>query len=147
MITIKGNLVLKEDYSVDEDLIVEGNITCEGGLWDIDALNIKANNIDVWDIDALNIDALNIKANNIDVWDIDALNINANNIDALNINANNIYANNIDALNINYYAVCFSYYSIKCNSIKGRRNNSKHFCLDKEIEITKKVCETCGKEL
>jgi len=102
MITIKGNLVLKEDYSVDEDLIVEGNITCEGGLWDIDALNI---------------------------------------------NANNIYANNIDALNINYYAVCFSYYSIKCNSIKGRRNNSKHFCLDKEIEITKKVCETCGKEL
>ena len=28
---IKGDLILKENYSIDDNLIVHGNIICEGG--------------------------------------------------------------------------------------------------------------------
>ena len=98
MMKVKGNLVLKKDLKINEDLVVEGNIVCEGGRWNIDARNINARNI------------------------------NARNINCLNINALNISANHIS-----YYAVCFAYQNIKCKSIKGRRENSKHFVLDGKI--------------
>lgn len=87
-------------------------------------LNIQAN-IDAKDIGALNIDALNI----------DACNIDASDIKAMNIEAWDINAWNIEAQDISYYAVCFAYKNIKCKSIKGRRNNAKHFVLDGKLEI------------
>ena len=40
-----------------------------------------------------------------------------------------------NAGNIKYYAVCFAYKGITCKSIRGKRENSKHFCLDDEIII------------
>ena len=64
-------------------------------------------------------------------------NINAWDITARDITAGDITAGDITAGDISYYAVCFSYQSFKCRSIKGRRNNSKHFCLDSEIKIIK----------
>ena len=87
-------------------------------------LNIQAN-IDAKNIDAYNIDALNI----------DACNIDASDIKAMNIEAWDINAWNIEAQDISYYAVCFAYNNIKCKSIKGRRNNSKHFVLDGKLEV------------
>ena len=77
-------------------------------------LNIQAN-IDAKDIGALNIDASDIKAMNIEAWDI------------------NVW--NIEAQDISYYAACFAYKNIKCKSIKGRRNNAKHFVLDGKLKI------------
>jgi hypothetical protein len=64
---------------------------------------------------------------------INAGNINAKNINARNINAWDIDAMNIDAGDIIYYAACFAYSSFKCKSVRGKRNNAKHFCLDSEI--------------
>lgn len=58
-------------------------------------------------------------------------------INAMNINAYDISANNIDALDIKYWAVCIAYHSFKCKSVKGRRENSIHKCLDQEIEFVK----------
>ena len=87
-------------------------------------LDVEAN-IDAKDIDALNIDALNI----------DACNIDASDIKAMNIEAWDINAWNIEAQDISYYAVCFAYKNIKCNSIIGRRDNAKHFVLDGKLEI------------
>ena len=89
------------------------NIICP---FDINLININI-------IDAMNIDAGNINAGN----------INAKNINARNINAWDIDAMNIDAGDIIYYAACFAYSSFKCKSVRGRRNNAKHFCLDSEI--------------
>ena len=60
--------------------------------------------------------------------------INAWNINAGDINAWDIKAVDIDALDISYYAVCFAYNNISCKTIKGKRENSKHFCLDGKIE-------------
>ena len=88
-------------------------------------LNIDAN------IDAMAINARDITALNIDASDINVV----YNIKACNINADNISADNIIATNIIYYMVCFAYNNIKCNSIKGRRKNSKHFVFDGKLEI------------
>ena len=81
-------------------------------------------------IDAGCIDGLNICAGNIRAWDIDTKDLNVINIEAWDINAWNI-----EAQDISYYAVCFAYKNIKCNSIIGRRNNAKHFVLDGKLEI------------
>ena len=62
-------------------------------------------------------------------------NIKAYDIRAWNIKADNINAKNINALDISYYAVCFAYKNIECNSIKGRRKNAKHFVLDGELVV------------
>ena len=95
--------------------------------------DIKANDIDAGDINARNIDAYDIKASNIKAYDIKAYDINAGDIDA-----NNINAGDIDANNIKYWGVCFAYCSFICNSVEGQRENSKHFCLDDEIEFKEK---------
>lgn len=103
------------------DLDVEANIDARC----IDAMNINAVDIRAWDIDAWDIDARDIDACNIDAWDIYAW----------DIYACNIAAENIKAKNISYFAVCFASDNIKCNSIKGRRKNAKHFVLDGKVEV------------
>ena len=82
----------------------------------------------------LNIKA-NIKARNIKATDIKAQDINADSINASNINAWDINSWNIDAKNIEFYAICCAYNSLKCITIKGKRENSKYFCLENNIEF------------
>lgn len=78
----------------------------------------------------------NIKCRNIAGIDITtACDINAWDIKARNINAYGINARDINVYNINYFAVCFTYKNIKYRSIKGPRENSRHFVLDGNIEI------------
>lgn len=86
-------------------------------------------NISAGDINAWNINAWNINAGNIDAWNINAENIKAGDIKAGDINAGDINANNI-----NYYAVCIAYQTFSCMSVRGRRKNAIHACLDGEIE-------------
>ena len=87
-------------------------------------LNIKAN-----------IDAKDINACDIIAWNIDSCDINAWDINVNDINANNINANDINARKIIYYAVCFAYNNIFCNSIIGLRKNSRLFVLDGKLEV------------
>src|SRR3990167_483737 len=54
---------------------------------------------------------------------------------SIDINAWDISAQNIIARNISFFAVAFARISFKCKSIIGRRENSKYFCLDSEVEI------------
>ena len=82
-----------------------------------------------------NIKARNIKSLDIKARDIQAFDINASNINSGDINANDINAGNIKANNISFYAVCFARETFVCNSIKGRRENSKYFCLDSDVVI------------
>lgn len=71
----------------------------------------------------------------INAWDINALDINACDIKAWDIKARDINALDIKANNISFYAVCFARETFVCNSIKGRRENSKYFCLDSDVVI------------
>ena len=57
-------------------------------------------------------------------------------VDAGDIDALDIKAKNIKAGDISFYAFAVAYVSFKCKSILGRRENSKYFCLDNEVEIT-----------
>ena len=98
--------------------------------WEIKACDINADNINAWDINSRDINACNIKADNIKAWDIKARNINSGYINACDIKADNINANNIY-----FNAVCFAYKTFVCESIEGRRENSKYFCLDSEVVI------------
>ena len=97
-------------------------------------LDVEAN-IDAGCIEALNINAINIKAWNVYTRDLDAYDIVAWDVYSLDIYACNIEAYNIKARNISYFAVCFAYENIKCKSIKGRRENAKHFVLDGKLEM------------
>jgi len=116
-----GNLNVKDNLTINIDISIRGDIKARH----IDARHIDARNIKAWNIDARHIDARHIKA-----WNIDAFNI-----DARHIKAWNILARNIKAKDISYNAVCFAYDNITCNSIEGRRDNSKHFVLDGELKI------------
>src|SRR3990167_8996139 len=120
--------IFRSEESIDItsfNLDVEAKIEVAG--------NIKAGNINAWDIKAGNINAWDIKAGN-----IKAGNINAWDIKAGNINAGNINAGDINAEVVSYYAVVFAYKNIKVKSIKGRRENSKHFVLDGKLEVEEK---------
>lgn len=97
--------------------------------------SIKARNIMAHNIKTSEINARNIMARDIYTLDINAHNISANDIYARNIKARNIYARNIKAKDIQYHAFCCSESKFTCNSIKGTRKNSKHFCLDSEIIV------------
>jgi len=149
---IKDNvLVVDEDVkfecsiSIEASLKIAGNINAE----DINARDINAGDINAEDINALDIDAGDINAEDINAEDINAGDINAGNINALDINAWNINARNINAEDINawninagdilYYAFCCVYNSIKCLSIKAKREvHQEPICLDGELTIKDK---------
>ena len=147
--------VFKEDVEFLCDIYVRSNIKADDinariiKAYDINALNIKAldikaSKINARNIYADNINAFEINADDIKADDINALNINAWNIDSNDINARNIKAWNIRANTISYFAVCFAYKNIHCNSIEGERENSKHFVLDGELVVGGK--KTTSKE-
>ena len=118
-------------FETHEELVaaIEGiTLTIDGDLTVNFDICIEAS------IDARNIRAGNIRAGNIRAW----------NIDARNIRAGNIRAGNIDARNISYYACCFAYESFKCKALTGRRETSKHFCLDSDIVFEEEVETSCG---
>jgi hypothetical protein len=151
MITINNLEEMKKYYDehfntfvFDDDVEFTINIDVES---DIKACDIKAKNIDAWninaddiyahDINAQDINARDINADDINARDICARDINARNIKALDIKADDITAFSIKANDIGYYAFCVAYKSLKCHTIQGRRENSFHKCLDKEIEYIK----------
>lgn len=125
--------MLELDCDVKFDFDLKADFSLKIG-WNI----LASGDIDVFDISARNISARNISAGNISAGNISARDISAWNISAGNISAENISAErNISARNILYYAVCFAYNDISCLSIKGKRKNSKHFCLDGKIDFKK----------
>ena len=129
VLTIDGDVKFECSISISASIKVIG---------DIDAWNINAGNINALDINAWNINAWDIDARDIDARDIDARDINAWDIDAWNINAWDINARDIDARDILYYAFCIVYNSIKCLSIKAKREvHSEPICLDGKLETKK----------
>ena len=129
--------IFMEDGSMIDNIILNFDLKAAAN---IDAFNITGKTINVHNIKANDISAQSILALDIYAWDICAKKIIACDIRALDmttcyIYANNIRARNIVALDISYYGVCYATESIRCNSIEGRRTNSKHFVLDGTLEV------------
>ena len=139
-------------YNTIEEInadIVDGVLKVDDDITITFDCKIQAD-IKALDINAMDIKAFGIMSGNITAMDIDAMDINARDIDARDIKAQDIDAMNIKAGNITYYGVCIAYGSFKCKSIKGRRNNSIHKCLDQDIEFikeAKKELEEARKQL
>ncbi len=99
---------MESDMTFKENLIVKGNIFGKNG---------KKFNLEVkGNLEGHNLTCLDLKCHNLDCLDLEC--------------------ENLDCMNLSYFAVAIAYKSFKCNSVKGKRKNSKHFCLDSEIEIT-----------
>ena len=112
--------IKNEVLAIDGDVKFECSISISASII-VNAGNISALNITAWDITAGNISAWDISAG-----DISARNISAGNISALDINAGDIL----------YYTFCCVYQSIKCFSIKARRDvNQPPICLEGKLEI------------
>ena len=47
---IKGDLVLTEDTIINDDIKVEGNVRCEGGLWNLNCWNLNCWNLTCRDL-------------------------------------------------------------------------------------------------
>ena len=115
-----GVLAIEGDVKFECPISIDASIIITAG-------NITARDITAWDITA---------------FDITAGNINARDITAFDINAWNITAGNITAWDISYYAFCSAYQSIKCTSIKSRRQKAQEpICLDGKLEIKPKEDE------
>ena len=126
--------IYKTQREIEKDikngvLEIDGDVTFECSF-SINA-SIKVN--------AGNITAEDINAGNITAGDITAWNITAEDINAGDINAWDITAGNINAGNILYHAFCVVYDSIKCISIKARREKAQEpICLDGKLEVKQK---------
>ena len=153
LIDDSNNIIIKDDLMINCSISIEANIEA----WNIEARDIKARDIDAYDIKAWNIkardiDARDITAINITAYYIEALNIKvADGIEAMsdikaasdikafyikaqNINAFDISIDHINAKNISYHTFCIARKSLICETIKGRRQNAVHLCLDQPIE-------------
>ena len=133
---------MKENFELNDDLKVEGNIICEDGVW-----NINCGNIDCRNINCGNLNCWNIHCWNINCWNINCGSIDCGSIDCRSIDCWNINCENINCEDINFYAFAIAYNSFKCKSFKARRSNSIIKCLDGEIEIKEKVGDKCGSVL
>jgi len=146
VLAIKGDVKFECSININASIIVEyGDINARDinardiNAWNINAGHIDAGNIHAGNINAGDIHAWNIHARDIDAWDINARDIHAGNIHARDIDAWDINAWNINARDILYYAFCCVYYSIKCFSIKAKREIHKEpICLEGSVEYKKK---------
>ena len=111
VLEVDGDVQFEFNLVTKASLIILGNITAWG--------NITAQDISAGE----NITAVDITAKgNISAHDITA----GGNISVQDISAGG---------DISFYAFAIAYRSLICKSIKGRRKNSKYFCLDGEVEI------------
>lgn len=105
------NLEQLKKLVVNDTLTIAGNIECN---FDINLPNV--------DIDCWNINCGDIKCMDINCWDINCWDINCG---------------DINCRDIDYYAIAIAYNSFTCKSVKGRRENAKHICLDSKIKYKK----------
>ena len=117
VLTIDEDVTFKCSFKIEAELKVAGDI--------------DARNIDAWDITAGGITARDITARDITAWSITAWDIIARDITAWDI-----IARDINARDILYYAFCCAYNSIKCVSIKAKREKYQEpICLDGKLEF------------
>ena len=73
---------------------------------------------------------------NLDCMDLDCKDLNCGNLNCEDLNCEDLNCRDLNCWDLSYYAIAVAYYKFKCKSVVGRRNNSKHFCLDSEVKIT-----------
>ena len=107
-------LKIDDDVTFDCDINIKVHIICKDLI--------------CWDLDCRNFNCRDLHCGDLICWDLHCLDI-----DCADLNCQDLHCRDL-----NYHAVAFAYKTFKCKSVKGRRKNSKHFCLDSDIIITGK---------
>ena len=103
---------------VDDDVKIECNININA--------SIICRNLYCWDLDC----------GDLNCGDLDCGNLNCEDLKCMDLHCGDLNCGDLECMDLSYYAIAVAYYKFKCKSIVGRRNNSKHFCLDSEVKIT-----------
>lgn len=136
MIVISNLEEMEKYYNKDTNTYVFAENGCRLNVRFLFGLNLCSNiyagNVIGTDIDIFNADLLDVTARNIkaSILYVDV-------IKARNVKVENLLATSIVADKISYLGCCMAYSSFRCKSVKGERENSKHFSLDSEIEYIK----------
>jgi len=122
MITIKSQeefdgMVENKVFAVQEDVTIECSITTDA--------YITCQNLTCMDLNC---------------WNLNGRNLNGQNLTCQNLNCRNLICwdlncQNLNCRDISFYAVAVAYRTFDCESIKGRRPNSKYLCLDSDVVI------------
>ena len=134
---IKGDLILKENTTFNEDLKVEGNIICEGGRWDLNCRDLNCRDLNCLNLNCLNLNCWDLDCWDLNCWDLDCRDLNCWDLNCLNLNCLNLNCRDLDCRDLSFYAVAIAYHSFKCKSWKAKREKYIIKCLDGKIEVEK----------
>jgi len=146
--TINGDLIIKKDTFLTEDLIVNGDIICKDHMkyslfveGSLEAINIKikyvkASKIKANRIESEKIIAEFVNANSVEVWDI-----NSQEIDCDDINTNHLDCKNLSAKQINAdFVICDKFIpKDKDSKIMAKVFLENRFTQRKEWTYTKEI--------
>ena len=112
-----GLLRVNDNVKIECNISINASIIC----WDLDC-----GDLDCWDLDC----------GDLNCGDLNCMDLNCMDLDCKDLNCMDLNCRDLNCMDLSYYAIAVAYYKFKCKSVVGRRNNSKHFCLDSEVIIT-----------
>ena len=149
MLIIKNLNELKKHLTKDKDLVVDEDVRIEFQVPKRELRDVKCRNLFLMkdderfdfngrdftggDFNGWNFNGRNFTGRDFNGWNFNGVDFNGGDFTGRNFNGGNFTGKDIS-----YYAVFIANQSVKCTSIKGRRDNSIHKCLDGKIEIVSK---------
>jgi hypothetical protein len=123
-LTVDGSIIGKDGKRFS--LVVNGDLKCHN----LDCRDLDCHNLNCWDLDCHNLNCYDLNCWDLNCWDLNCCNLNCWDLDCHDLNCHDL-----DCLDLSFYAVCFAYKNIVCQSISSRRENSRYFVLDGKIFI------------
>ena len=65
---IKGDWILKENTTINDDVKVEGNIICEDGCWNLDCRDLNCGNLNCGNLDCRDLNCGNLNCGNLNFY-------------------------------------------------------------------------------
>ena len=114
---------------------------------DDERLDFNGRDFNGWNFNGWNFDGRNFNGNNFNGGDFNGNNFNGGDFTGWNFNGGDFTGGdftggNFNGKKVSYWAFFNCYYSIKCESIEGEReNHTEPICLDGKLEIIKEEPE------
>ncbi len=120
MITINKKEEM-EKYLVGNTYVIADDVTININL-DLKCRDLKCNDL---------------KCRNLKCWDLKCNDLECNDLECNNLKCNDLECYNLECSNLSYYAFAIAYSSFRCKTVKARRENGFHKCLDSKIKYIK----------
>ncbi len=120
MITINKKEEM-EKYLAGNTYVIEDDVTININL-DLKCRDLKCNDLECNDLECNNLKCRNLECNDLECNDLECW---------------DLVCHYLECSNLSYYAFAIAYSSFRCKTVKARRENGFHKCLDSEIEYIK----------